>query len=115
MEAIGGVLLTTSSTCSRQLSGTLRWPKAISDYAALAKSASRGRTRHHVDQAFCSHSHVASQHLDPRPVDIPSVIGDAEKTLNQPVGLEVRLGYLRRGNQIRSMAAFLKRGPCHIY
>ena len=83
MEAIGGVLLTTSSTCSRQLSGTLRWPKAISDYAAPAKSASRGRTRHHVDRAFRSHSPVASQHLDPRPVDIPSVIGDAEKILNQ--------------------------------
>jgi len=37
MEAIGGVLLMTSSTCSRQLSGTLRWPKAISDYAAPGK------------------------------------------------------------------------------
>jgi len=31
------------------------------------------------------------QHLDPRPVDIPAVIGGAEKILNQTIGPEIRL------------------------
>jgi signal transduction histidine kinase len=61
-------------------------PRTAALLQAALRAAERGAalTRHLL--AFSRR-----QHLDPRPVDIPSVVGGAEKMLKQTIGPEIRL------------------------
>jgi signal transduction histidine kinase len=53
---------------------------------AALRAAERGATLTRHLLAF-----ARRQHLEPRPVDVPAVIGGAEKILNQTIGPEIRL------------------------